>query len=70
MQGHVSFIIFSVRMDISVPCDNCFGGNSAESRYPPNTVILQDGNNESHLKPMKYTYIEKWVINHNNNTPF
>ena len=32
MQEKVSFMFFSVRMEISVPRDNCFGGNSAEPR--------------------------------------
>ena len=31
-------------MKISVPWDNCFGGNSTEPRYPPFTVIHHDGN--------------------------
>ena len=47
---------FRVHMDISVPWDNCFGGNSAEPRYPPNTAIPRDGNVDSHLKPMKDNY--------------
>ena len=57
MQEKVSFMVFSVRMEMSAPRDNCFGGNSAEPRYPPNTVIPRDGNFDSHLKPMKDTYI-------------
>ena len=57
MQEKVSFMGFSVCMKISVPRDNFFCGNSAEPRYPPNTVIPRDGNFDSHLKPMKDTYI-------------
>ena len=57
MQEKVSFMGFSVRIEMSAPRDNCFGGNSAEPRYPPNTVIPRDGNFDSHLKPMKDTYI-------------
>ena len=60
MQEKVSFMGFSVRIDISVPWDNCGGGNSADPRYPPNTVIPRDGNVDSHLKPMKDTY--KYVL--------
>ena len=56
MQEKLSFVGFSVKMEMFVPRDNCFGGNSAEARYPPNTVILRDGNFDSHLKPMKDTY--------------
>ena len=56
MQENGSFMSFSVRMEMSVPRDNCFGGNSAEHRYPPNTVIPRDGNFDSHLKPLKDTY--------------
>ena len=48
---------FSVHMDISIPWDKCFGGNSAEPRNPPNTVIPEDRNVDSHLKPMKDTSI-------------
>lgn len=44
MQEKVSFMGFSVPMDVSVPWDKCFGGNSAEPLYPPNTVILCDRN--------------------------
>ena len=57
MQEKVSLMCFSVLMEISAPRDNCFGGNSAEPRYPPNTVIPRDGNFDTHLKPMKDTYI-------------
>ena len=56
MQEKVSFMGISVRMEMSAPRDNCFGGNSAEPRYPPNTVIPRDGNFDSHLKPMKDTF--------------
>ena len=45
-----------LQMEISVPRDNCFGGNSAEPHCPPNTDIPRDGNFESHFKPMKDTY--------------
>ena len=55
MQENVSFKSFSGQMEISIPRDNCFGGNSAEPRYPPNTVIHRDGF-DSFLKPLKYTY--------------
>ena len=57
MQEKVSYIGFSVQMEISVTLDNCLSGNSTEPRYPPNTVIPRDGNFDSHLKPMKDTYI-------------
>ena len=57
MQDKVYFMGFSVRMEISVPLENCFGGKSAEPRYPPNTVIPRDGNFDSHLKPMKDRYL-------------
>jgi hypothetical protein len=56
MQEKVSFMFFSVRMGMSAPQDNCFGGNSAEPCHTPNTVIPRDGNFDSHLKPMKDTY--------------
>ena len=56
MQEKVSLMFFSGRIEISVPRDNCFGGNSAEPRYQPNTVIPRDGNFDTHLKPMKDTY--------------
>ena len=56
MQEKVSFMGFSVQMQISIPWDNCFGGNSAEPCYPPNIVIPRDGNFDLHLKLMKYTY--------------
>ena len=63
MQEKVSSMGFSVRMDISVPWNNCFGGNSAEPRYPPNTVIPCDENFDSHLKPIKDTYnVEKLLF--------
>ena len=45
-----------LQIEISVPRDNCFGGNSAEPHCPPNTDIPRDGNLESHFKPMKDTY--------------
>ena len=32
MQEKVSSMGFSVRMEMSAPRDNCFGGNSAEPR--------------------------------------
>ena len=56
MQEKVTLMGFSVRMEISLPRDKCFGGNSAQPRYPPNTVIPRDGNFDTHLKPMKDTY--------------
>ena len=56
MQEKVSFIGFSVCMEMSAPRNNCFGGNSAEPRCPPNTVMPRDGNLDWHLKPMKDTY--------------
>ena len=56
MQEKVSFMFFSVHMEMSAPWDNCFGRKSVEPRYPPNTVIPRDGNFDSHLKPMKDTY--------------
>ena len=43
-------------MEISVPRDNCFGGNSAEPQYPPNTDIPRDGNFDSQFKHIKGTY--------------
>ena len=49
--------IFHCSFDaIPVHRDTCFGGNSAKPSYPPNTVIPRDGNFDSHIKPMKYTY--------------
>ena len=57
MQEKVSFIDFSTRIEMSAPLDNYFGGNSTEPRYPQNTVIPRDGNFDSHIKPMKNTYI-------------
>ena len=62
MQEKVSCMGFSMRLEISVPRDNWFGGNSAEPRYPPNTVIPRDGNFDLHLKPMKDTYIAPVTI--------
>ena len=56
MQEKVSLMSFSERMEISAPRENYFGGNSAQPRYPPNTVIPCDGNFDTHLKPMKDTY--------------
>ena len=56
MQEKVSYMGFSLRMEISVPRDNCFVGNSTEPRYPPNTVIPREGNFDSHLKHMKDIY--------------
>ena len=52
MQEKVSFMGFLVQMETFVPRDNCFGGNSAEPRYPPNTIIPRDGNFDSNLKPI------------------
>ena len=57
MQEKVSFMGFSARIEMSAPLDNRFGWNSAEPRYPPNTVIPRDGNFDLHLKPMKDSYI-------------
>ena len=51
-----TFMGISVRVEMAVPRDNCFCGNSAESCYPPHTVILRDGNFDSHLKSTKGTY--------------
>ena len=62
MQEKVSFMFFSVRMGMSAPQDNCFGGNSAEPCHTPNTVIPRDGNFDLHLKPMKDTYNPIWSI--------
>ena len=53
IQEKVSLMFFLVQMEISVPKDNCLGGNSVEPRYTSNTVILCDGNFDSHLLPMK-----------------
>ena len=38
---------------MSAPRDNCFGRNSSEPRYPPNTVFPRDWNFDSQLKRMK-----------------
>ena len=34
MQEKVSFMFFSVRMEISLPRDNCFGGSTRQSLVP------------------------------------
>ena len=56
MHENVPFISFSRQMEMSVPRVNCFGGSSAEPRYPLNTVIHRDGYFDSYLKPLKDTY--------------
>ena len=57
MQEKVFYMcFFSVRMDISVPRDNCFAGTRQSVVFRQTHFFLVDGNFDSHLKPMKDTY--------------
>ena len=56
MLEKVSIMCFSVQIKISVPRDNCFGGNSAEPCHPANTVIPCDRNFCLHLKPPEWVF--------------
>ena len=51
----------SLRMEISVPRENSFGGNSAEPRYRLAQFIPGDENFDLHLKHMKATYIPHYL---------
>ena len=52
MQENISFMGFSVRVEMSVLLENCICGNHTDPRYPPNTIIPRNVNINLHLKPI------------------